>query len=106
MPSHDNGKETACGTQATARGTIQVPTIARTATASASRTQADRAPAEQFLKELRPHLLARRETAHRPAMKVPDAFDGTYGKPRPWWELVKGYLEIHEPAMPTESIQT
>ena len=38
-------------------------------------------------------------------MKAPDTFDGTYSKLRPWWELVRDYMEIHEPTMPTESIQ-
>ena len=38
-------------------------------------------------------------------MKAPDTFDGIYSKLRSWWELVRDYMEIHEPTMPTESIQ-
>ena len=92
MSSNDKGKETARTT----------PAPSATATASTSRTQGDW---ERFLNELRPLLLGRRETARRPPMKAPDAFDGTYSKLRPWWGLVEDYMEIHEPTMPTESIQ-
>jgi len=64
------------------------------------------APAERFLEELRPLLIPqKKETARRPAMKTPDTFDGAYTNLRSWWELVKDYLEIHEPTMPTESIR-
>ena len=96
VSSYDKGKEAA---HATATAT------ASTATVNAGGTWGESAPTERFLEELRPLLLAKKETACRPAMKVPDTFDGTYSKLRSWWELVKDYMEIHEPTMPTESIQ-
>jgi hypothetical protein len=61
--------------------------------------------AERFLDELRPLLVTRKETARRPMMKAPETFDGSATKLRSWWELVKDYMEIHQPTMPTESIQ-
>ena len=58
------------------------------------------------MEELRLLPLAKRETARQPSMKQPETFGGTFSEPRPWWELVRGYMEIHEPTMPTESIQS
>ena len=67
-------------TATTTHGTSPGPATA----ASTGNTHGGWISAERFLDELRPLLLGRRETARRPAMKAPDAFDGTYSKLRPW----------------------
>ena len=96
---------TAQGTTPAAAATTHGIPLSPAAASSTGHTQGGWISAERFLNELRPLLLGRNETARRPAMKVPDTHDGTHSKLRPWWELVKDYMEIHEPTMPTESIQ-
>lgn len=67
-------------------------------------TPKDWTPGERFLEELHALFLARRESARRPAVKAMETFYGTFSKLRPWWELVRDYVEIHESTIPTESI--
>ena len=50
-------------------------------------------------------MKAKKETARRPTMKVPETFNGTHSKLCSWWEPAKDYMEIYEPTMPTDSVK-
>ena len=43
---------------------------------------------EALIEALRPLIEARKETSRRPAMKLPELFDGSHSKLRDWWEKV------------------
>ena len=60
---------------------------------------------EALIEILRPLIEARKETSRRPAMKLPELFDGSHSKLRDWWEKVKDYMDVFEPTMPTDIVK-